>query len=202
MRTGTRNPPVIRAAMPRNTRLVASVARNEWTRNPVMISPLTVPSTMPIEGRGRVRGRADMDRDPGGAAGTDAENRAGGKIEAAADDDQCQRCGDQRQRRVLVENVEQILRLRKAFDTVSHEDHQDRDDEQQRRIPQESNEIPASNRTFGSGRGGPIRCSGLAAWLSSGLEQPIQHSAIELLRRITSPMMRPPLIRYPRWDNP
>ena len=50
MRTWMRKPPVIRMAMPRKTRLVASVARNECTCSPVMIRPLTTPSVRPTKG--------------------------------------------------------------------------------------------------------------------------------------------------------
>ena len=43
-------PPVISTARPRYTRLVASVARNECTRSPVITSPLVRPSPSPTSG--------------------------------------------------------------------------------------------------------------------------------------------------------
>jgi len=131
LETSTRKPPVIATAAPRNTRLVASVARNAFTRSLVTSSPLTRPSSAAREDRcGQSVPDAEVDGGLGGADAGRRVHRPEREVEVPRDDHQRHRARHDPDRRVLVEDVEQVVGGQKRLRSERQPDEQRREDDE------------------------------------------------------------------------
>ena len=122
---------MIRIAMPRKTRLVASVARNECTCSDVMIDSVDNAEDEPDQRRNDECRRSGSTFTAIQAAETVATPKIA-PVERSKPPpmiDQRQRRGDDRKRRRLVQDVEEIARRQESVAAEGHVDHQRDDDE-------------------------------------------------------------------------
>ena len=131
----------------------------------------------------------DIDREPGGRDRGDAEDRAGREIEAAADDHQGQRGGDEGERRRLVEDVEEVARRQEGVADQAHIDHQRDDDDDHRVVADEAPEaVPVETEAHAGTASAVIRPRSISKSRKSTSSTVVAFGS-------TSPTIRPRLMR-------